>query len=189
MKLFRLSILLGGAGLLAAGLGGCLSAPEFSTTPEISFDNITLQRLAPKVSGGIPRDSIRITVRYQDGDGDLGLSAAELTLPQYKFPGKFSKNFFIEPFVKNPGSKVYVSTVSLGTTTAAAYDGTFGHLTSLTDSKSAPIKGTITYAPIAFNLGTPFVPGQKVKFQVSIADRALHVSNTIMTDSVVIGPR
>jgi hypothetical protein len=79
--------------------------------------------------------------------------------------------------------------VSKGLTTAGAYNGAFPHPTATTDSKAAPIKGTLTYAPIAFGLGDIFQPGQTVRFEITIADRALNLSNTITTDSIVIQPR
>jgi len=56
------------------GLFGCLSPPEYSTTPHI--DDIGAGDLyfvqAPS-SGGL--DSLFLTLHFKDGDGDLGLSA------------------------------------------------------------------------------------------------------------------
>ena len=186
MKLFRLAFTLGTAGLLAASLGSCLKAPDYSTTPEIAFDNITNLRLAPKVSGGVVQDSMRLTIRYQDGDGDLGLNSDERKALQGT---SFYNNYFIEPYVKQINDKRYVSAASLGRTAVGAYNSAYPHVTTLTDNKAAPIKGTLTLALIPFILGQTFLPGEKVKFSIQIADRAKHLSNVIMTDSVVIGPR
>lgn len=186
MKLFRLASTLGGTGLLAASLGGCLKAPDYSTTPEISFNEIKDTRLQPKVSGGVVQDSIRLTVNYQDGDGDLGLNSDErkalLGTANYN-------NYFIEPYVKQVNSKVYVSAASLGRTAVGTYNSAYPHVTTLTDNKAAPIKGTLTLALIPFILGQTFLPNEKVKFSIQISDRAKHLSNVVMTDSVVIGPR
>jgi hypothetical protein len=194
---FRLALSIGSLGLLAASLNSCLKAPEYSTTPSISFNNIQIKR-APSVKGSQPLDTIRITINYQDGDGDLGLTSAEQKVAPFTFRNpdstynKFNNNFFIEAYVRNRTSSRYQLLVTKSTTNPAlyaGYDGAFGHPTTSTDSKAAPIKGTLTYKPIAFGLGDVFQPGDSVRFEVSIADRALHVSNTITTSSVYIAPR
>ncbi|QKG55620.1 hypothetical protein GKZ68_02580 [Hymenobacter sp. BRD128] len=192
MNLFRLAYSIGGLGLLATSLSACLKAPEYSTTPSISFNDIQDIRIQPKQAGGQPLDSIRMTINYQDGDGDLGLTSDERKNPPYDYQkgaNKFYNNFFVEPFVRNTVTGKYESVVSKGLTTAGAYNGAFPHPTTTTDSKAAPIKGTLTYAPIAFGLGDIFQPRDSVRFEISIADRALHVSNTITTRSVYILPR
>lgn len=194
MKFFRLAGAIGGLGLLAGGLSGCLKAPEYSTTPSISFNEIRRTRYTPTNAREQVLDTIRIKINYQDGDGDLGLTADEVAAQPTKYTGRFAKNYFIEPFVKNRVSGKYEPLTSVGVPfpnvyNAGQYNGLYLHPTATTDSKAAPIKGTLTYTLIPFGLGDTFVPGQTVRFQVSIADRALNVSNTIMTDSVVIPPR
>ena len=192
---------MGGLSLLAGGLSSCLSEPTYSSTPAIDFDNIRVVRVYPKNAlgqidlKGQPTDSVLVTIRYQDGDGDLGLNAADQTLPQFKFPARFSKNYFIEPLVKNRATNKYQSLASITDSTVANpvykrgnYYGTFDRITALTDNKSAPIKGTLTRS-VNFNYGDIFTAGQTIKFRVSIADRATHISNIITTDSIVIAPR
>jgi hypothetical protein len=188
---FRLASSLGGLGLLAAGLSSCLKAPEYPVTPSISFNDIQVIRIQ-KQAGGQPLDSIRMTINYQDGDGDLGLSPDERKSPPFDFQkgaNKFYNNFFVEPFVRNAATGRYESLVAKGLTTPGAYNGAFPHPTSATDSKAAPIKGTITYAPIAFGLGDTFQPRDSVRFEISIADRNRNVSNIITTRAVYIRPR
>jgi len=188
---FRLAFSIGSLGLLAASLSSCLKAPEYPVTPSISYNNIQVIRIQ-KQAGGQPLDSIRLTINYQDGDGDLGLSPDERKNPPFDFQkgtNKFYNNFFVEPFVRNAATGRYESLVAKGITTPGAYNGAFPHPTSTTDSKAAPIKGTITYAPVAFGLGDTFQPRDSVRFEISIADRAQHVSNTITTRAVYIRPR
>ena len=192
MKLFRLALTLGGLALLAGGLSACLREPSYSTTPEISFDNIRVGRSYPKDSKGnidlkgIPTDTIVVTVRYQDGDGDLGLNQAEVKLPQYTYP--LSLNYYVQPLLKNPATRKYAPLTLAGQTAPFTDNGTFDHPTTLTDSKTLPIKGTLT-RKLFYNYGDVFIAGQTVKFQVSILDRAMHKSNVILTDSIVIAPR
>lgn len=197
MTSFRLALVSGGLGGLALSLSSCLKEPEYSTTPAISFNNIQDIRIPPKVAGAQALDSVRLTINYQDGDGDLGLTADERKNAPYDFQGgnnRFYNNFFVEPFIKNTRTGKFepLTTVGVpapGRYVAGQYNGAFPHPTTDTDGKAAPIKGTLTYAPIAFGLGDVFVAGQTVRFEISIADRALHVSNTITTDSIVIKPR
>ena len=188
---FRLALSLGSLGLLAASLSSCLKAPEYPVTPSISYTDIQVIRIQQQ-AGGQPLDSIRMTINYQDGDGDLGLSPDERKSPPFDFQkgtNKFYNNFFVEPFVRNAATGRYESLVSKGITTPGAYNGAFPHPTATTDSKAAPIKGTITYAPVAFGLGDTFQPRDSVRFEITIADRALHTSNTITTRAVYIRPR
>jgi len=187
MKPFRLVLSLGGLALLAAGLGGCLKAPEYSTTPSISNNNVRVRRYKYADPKQQPIDSVFITVNFQDGDGDLGLTAAESQVAPYAYPSIFNNNYFVEPFLKDPKTGKFASTVSLGLTTNGAYNGRFDHITGLTDSKTAPIKGTLTRT-IALGYGDLFTAGQVVRFDVHIVDRALHLSNIIRTDSIVIAP-
>ena len=195
MTFFRLALVGSGLGGLALGLSSCLKEPEYSFTPAISFNDIRVIRIPPKSAGEQALDSIRMTINYQDGDGDLGLSTDDLKVSPFTFLNpdstynRFSKNFFIEIFIRNPATGIYQLRATKTITSPAGYDGAFPHPTTDTDSKSAPIKGTLTYAPGAFGLGDIFQARDSVRFEISIADRALHVSNTITTKAVYITHR
>jgi hypothetical protein len=67
---------------LLLGASACYQAPEFPTEPEISFDDI-------KFYDTQAQDSLVLTVNFQDGDGDLGLSGSEVDQPYNPF-------FFVE---------------------------------------------------------------------------------------------
>jgi hypothetical protein len=64
--------------VLAAFAASCADPPEYSNTPEILFDNIIFRDV---VDPALP-DSLIITVKFKDGDGDLGLDPQE-TGPPY----------------------------------------------------------------------------------------------------------
>jgi len=181
MKRFRL-LLAGTLGALTLGLGSCLKAPDYPVTPEISVDDTSVTLRHYTNSGTQPIDSVFITIRFQDGDGDLGLSSAESAVAPYAYPSRFNNNYFIEPYVKVNGT--FVSLVSLGRTTAGAYNSRFEHIATTSENHSAPVKGTLTrvYA-IAYQ--SLYRPGEEACFDVSIADRALHESNVVRTSSVV----
>jgi len=178
----RLRLLVPGlAGLLTLGLSSCLKAPEYSSTPEISYDSILLKH---DVSTSQPIDSVFITIRFQDGDGDLGLSSTESNAAPY-VGTRFASNYFIEPYVKASTGNNFVPVKDLGRgISAGAYNSRFEHIATTSDNRSAPIKGVLTRA-YTFAYRTLFQPGEEVRFTVSIADRAMHESNTITTESVV----
>ncbi len=167
--------------LVVAGgaVSSCLNPPDYSLTPSIDNPQLDAKRYG---TGGARRDSVVITVSYQDGDGDLGLATAD-TAGVYSIRGSNNKNYFLQPQVKDPRTgnfQNYTSTtVKLG-----QYNGRFPRITS-PDAKAAPVKGTLVYSQ-SFLLGSPFVPGQEVRFVVGIQDRALNKSNTVTTGSYII---
>lgn len=61
------------AGALLMGLQSCFEPPEFPVVPRIEFDNIIF-RDAPNPADA---DSLILTIRFTDGDGDLGINANE----------------------------------------------------------------------------------------------------------------
>lgn len=184
--MFRLVRTAGLLSLLAGGFTSCLSEPSYSTTPEISFNNISRQRYT---INGARVDSVFITINFQDGDGDLGLSSTEATVAPYT-PTYYGANFYMTPFVKNATTGTYTALQfarpDLFLTVNSYYDR-FDHPSATTDNRAAPLRGTLRRA-YAFLYGSPFLPNQEVKFTVSIFDRALHQSNQIETTSIVFSP-
>jgi len=183
MNLFRLAQTAGLLSLMTVGFSGCLSAPTYSNTPEISFESISRQRHT--INGSIV-DSIFITINFQDGDGDLGLTQAEATVAPYT-PRYYGANFYATPFVKNSTGKYdSLKTVrpDLFLRKSSYYDR-FDHLSTTTDTKASPLRGTLRRA-YAFLYGSPFLPNQEIRFTVSIFDRALHQSNEIETSTILI---
>ena len=187
----------GRAGALVAStlaFVGCLKAPDYPVEPTIAFDTITLRSFPNPPSPRV--DSVRVTVSFQDGDGDLGLGGrlgvpADAEYP-YAFqnndgtPNRYNSNYFIEPYRKNRSTGVFEK-LPISVIPAGEYNGRFPRLTAA-DTKPAPLKGTIS-RDFSFALGAPFIPGDEVRFEVIIADRALHESNTITTSSIIIPPR
>ncbi len=195
MKPFRLAFFLAGAAALTAGLSACLREPDYSTTPEISFNSIQLIRVPPKVRGGVTLDSIRVTINYQDGDGDLGIDDVQGTGVYSRnkpdgTPNKFYNNYFIEPYLLDRATRQYVSLASLGIITQGIFNSGFPRPIKDANKRAAPIKGTLTFALLGQDVGGLIAqPGRALRFEVSIADRALRVSNTIVTDTVRINKR
>lgn len=58
---------------------GCFKPPEFPDEPEISFSNIVF------IPGADTGDSLILSIDFQDGDGDLGLSGSDDNFPYHPF--------------------------------------------------------------------------------------------------------
>ena len=187
------------AGLLivvgSAALGSCISPPDFPETPSIEFKELIVKRQPS--NGSIPVDSVIVTVTFKDGDGDLGLTEEEYNNPPYKRlndDGTLNLNhwnYYFKLFVKAPGDtefRPYTITPDLLPLKPEDYYGQFPHLEPPNIEKKAPLQGDLRFSQ-AFTLGSPFYPGQEVRFEVTIKDRALNTSNTITTSSFVVAPQ
>jgi hypothetical protein len=188
MNLFRLAQTAGLLSLVAVGSTSCLSEPSYSSTPEISFESITRQRYNT-TTGGIV-DSVFITVNFQDGDGDLGLTTGEAS----SLPAGKALNHLVTPFIKNTATGRYDSARSVYPyLPKRSYYSRFDHISTTTDNRASPLRGTLTRR-YGFALGSPFLnplytpnaTSQEVKFTVSIFDRAMHQSNEVETTSIII---
>lgn len=167
---------------LIIGFYSCQKPPEFSYTPAIKLSNITKEYKETDQGKG---DYVTISIDFTDGDGDLGLSETEDTLPPFYENGEKSKvynNILISMYYK---SKNEWKTVNF--TKNSDLNGLFRRLQD-TDIKS-PIKGTIDYTYIIFNQGQfefGFKKNDTVKFDIQIRDRALNLSNIITTNPLVL---
>lgn len=83
---------LGWMAAMAIGIGGCFKAPEFPIIPSIEFNNIEFTDVKdPSVD-----DTLKLTLNFKDGDGDLGLDPSETDAPyNEKWYYRFSDGTFI----------------------------------------------------------------------------------------------
>ncbi|MDO7876332.1 hypothetical protein Q5H93_16425 [Hymenobacter sp. ASUV-10] len=182
MNLFRTLSLGGLLAVGTAGLSGCLTAPEISTTPEISLKEIRLIHV-DNPGQVIDVDTLVVVVNFKDGDGDLGLTGQDLTVAPYD-DDAYKYNYFIQAYIKNELTDVFEPyTPPAGGT----YNGLFNFLPLVEDrDKKAAKKGELGFKQ-DFTLENEFKPGTEVRFVISIMDRALHRSNEITTPSVILG--
>jgi len=181
MNLFRTLSLGGLLALGTVGLSGCLTAPDISTTPEISLKEIRLIHV-DNPGQEIDVDTLVVVVNFKDGDGDLGLTGQDLTVSPYDRP-EYKYNYFIQPYIKNELTDVFEPLTLPGDT----YNGLFNFLPLEEDrDKKVAKKGELGFKQ-DFTLENDFKPGTEVRFVISIMDRALHRSNEITTPSVTLG--
>lgn len=190
MTMFR-TLKIGAAAMVALTAGlltSCLQAPEYPITPNIDFKDIQVVRNNPG-GGQTPVDTVKISVDFTDGDGDLGLGEEEKGAPYNPSDanGNYNRttdNYFIKAYRRASPSQEFEEFVA---GTPQGYNSRFPKLFS-SDAKPGPLKGTLTLTLNLF-LGSPFRPGEEVRFEVSIMDRALNESNKITTASYVVQPR
>jgi hypothetical protein len=149
MKLIRHTCFL----LALLALSGCETDPVFPLEPNISFVSIT-----PSTATQFTADEIKVTIHYEDGDGDLG------------YNGDPVNNLFLTDlrlaFAGNPGRVNSFSFESLSPNT-----------------KNPSIQGDIT-----ITLTTPpYEPSEEaLVFEIYLIDRAGNESNRITTDGITI---
>jgi len=190
MNLFR--TLSSGVLLLTAwaGLNSCINAPSYPIEPAIDFKDLQVVHV-PAGNGQLAVDTLKFALNFKDGDGDLGLSDADIKNAPYntKTGGHnnrgYGYNYFIQPFVKNASGQFvqFVNPAPFGV--VGEYDGRYLRLDQV-GAKPAPLRGTLNYKLPLFLDGAIFKPGQVYRFEISILDRALHESNKITTSEVTL---
>lgn len=171
--------------LLATGTAGCIDTPDFSYSPKIEYNGIS-QRTRIDSADGVPvgkTDIVTVTINFEDGEGDLGASSAEVqdlvvfTKSYEKVPGwNLEANCELVTMIQNKDSTWSESILN---------EDKFKFFPLLKkDGKAGPMKGKL-------DLNLPFhrldnaVP-TRIKYKIRIIDRAFHISNQIETDPVIV---
>lgn len=172
--------------LLAAASAGCVDIPDFSDTPKIYYNGISQETRIDTILGiAQETEVVTVTIDFEDGDGDLGASNAEVqdtlgfTKSYQNVPGwNLQGNYELVTMTQNKDS-TWSESVRNG--------DRFKFFPLLkTDGKAGPIKGKLD-CNIRFRRLGSAVP-TKMKFKVRIIDRAFHISNQIPETDVVSVP-
>ena len=165
-------------GLLA--LAACQEKMDYPIEPKISYNGLGYVMDADSTLTG----EVVLSIGYTDGDGDLGLDDAD-TLYPFGANDPHYYNLMIDylkwdgtTFVETPLLSWNQQTQQYDT---ISFNARFKRL--VFDDEVKPISGTIDYKMMVFN---PLSPNDTIKFRVHIIDRALHQSNMIETDAIVI---
>jgi hypothetical protein len=176
--------------LAGAGLNSCIQAPDYPITPEIDFKEAR-NAFTPGTGGNSSLNEITFVLNFRDGDGDLGLSQEDTKKPPYnqapQAPLPLDRNhttseynYFIQPekLVGNVWTSFQAGIVG-------EYDGTFIRLDGA-DAKPAPLRGELNYRLPLYIDGTVYKANDKFRFRLTIVDRALHVSNTVISSEITL---
>jgi hypothetical protein len=169
--------------VVLVGLGACVQEPSFSSTPAIQFKSI--QKITKTSNDGfggtIKIDSVIMSINFQDAEGDLGLTEAQLK-SDIKY--KDFRNFEVAVLLQKNGIFIPIT-----------FNPALGGLMNFKfkpNQKSGPIEGSIDYSTqfvYAFYKGySPQFTAKNdtLKFKIFIRDNALNKSNTIETDPIII---
>lgn len=162
---------------LAATLTACFNEPDYSDTPEIRLVGppvkVTLE--AGSGVGQARRDSVIMTIRVQDGTGDIGEDTRDTSRQRTIFGKETWGNYEVKTFEFVNGTYKELP--------AGDNSKLFFPRSPLSSQKGA-VEGDIDFSQVFF-YQRPFRLAP-VRFQVRIRDRALHVSNTIVTDTISV---
>src|SRR5688572_16452720 len=100
MKTIKSLVLLLGA----LALGSCFDPPEFPNVPQIEFADIQF-----KEGNATNRtDSLIVTLRFKDGDGDLGIDASD---PLYNTGPDFNNVRLYQTNLSDPANLIAINPV------------------------------------------------------------------------------
>lgn len=149
--------------MLSAATTGCLRREAFPVEPKIAFKSLDVYT-----------DSASLSITFTDGDGDVGLDPGD-TLPPFQPSGAWFNNFLVDYYKRVDGvweQEHFVLPLHY-------------RVPNLTPSgNNKALDGTITVA-----LQWPIVPGSEgdsIRLDVRLVDRALHVSNTVSSPTVLV---
>jgi hypothetical protein len=171
--------------LLAIASTGCVDIPDFSDTPTIYYNGISQETRIDTINGAPQGETevVTITVDFEDGDGDLGATNAEVqdtlvfTKQYWNAPGwNLEANYELVTMIKRKNGS-WSETIMSG--------DSFKFFPRLKlDGKAGPIKGKLDLNA-RFRKSRSAVP-TTVKFKARIIDRAFRFSQQITTDTVVV---
>ncbi len=160
---------------------GCLcyfscnnSDPKPKAAPVLQLNQIT------KIDNGQGSDSLLLVdLTYEDEDGDLGLDE-EMTDPPFNFGNAFFYNLFVEMYTNTDTGWSQITNPDNGR--IIDLNERFANLTPGGNDKH--IKGEMELS--LFASPYPGVKPEKVFFKFQIADRNLHLSNQVVSDTLIL---
>lgn len=157
-----------GALVIAVVFSGCIKPEEFPLEPNITYDKFS--------SSG---DSGKISFKFTDGDGDIGLGDDEIN-PPYDTSSKFYNNVFIRYYEKVNG----VWKQGIG---AEGEPVEFTYRTKKIQpmGKNKALKGTIIVNIVPFYYNPFSTDSDTIKFDIQMADRSLNLSNIVESPEIV----
>lgn len=150
------------------GMSSCVKEKEFPTTPVIEF--LYYSAYTP--------DSADCVISFTDGDGDIGILEGDATTPndyQLKYLYKDTTDGLFKPFDSNPSTPAFDTLFYSYRVPNLTPDGQYKAL-------DGEIRAKLRAAPLYYPLHTI------VKFEITLRDRAGHLSNTVMTSEIEVNP-
>lgn len=169
----------------------CYNEPEdFPNEPIIRVTDVKTEFRNDNIIIEGERNIVTISLEFQDGDGDLGISPAErndsssvfaptLIIDGVRKINPFYNNYFLDVYRVENGNRKLLTFLDNVT-----YNSSFDRL--IKDGSSSAIEGTLIQTisiPLGLRVqaGPPIQVGDTIDFDIQIADRAFNLSNTEST--------
>ena len=154
--------------LSAAMLSSCVKEKDFPVTPTITF----------LYYSAYTNDSADCVIAFKDGDGDVGILDDDETTPN---------DYRLKYLYKDPIDGVFKPFDAIDSTAAMDtlfYSYRVPNLTPEGQYKAldGEIRAKLRAAPLYYPLHTI------VKFEITLRDRAGHISNKVMTSEITVTP-
>lgn len=152
----------------------CEKPKTYPDTPAIQFVSLAKERGVLR-----PDSNSIITISFTDGDGDIGLNSYD-TLAPYNLTSVYYDDFIVSLFQKVNGAWVE-DTAFKQPNGLSPFCGRLPYLTPTGSNKA--LSGNISMTQPIWLYP---VTSDTIHYQVYIFDRALHRSNMITTNDIVI---
>ena len=156
-------------------ISSCLKPQTFPNEPEIEFVSFI-----PKGDSGL------FTISFTDGDGDIGLSQAQLD-PPYDTGSYYYYNIYFNYYEFMNGSWVRGTADPVGNNFPTADSITFGYrLENITPvGQNKALRGEIEVALEPFYFNTSSNHNDSLRFEIVLIDRSLNQSNIVQTPLIL----
>jgi hypothetical protein len=174
--------------LISINFNSCEKPPKYSLTPEIEFANVRRIYKFFDLEQNMG-DSVIISLKFKDGDGDLGVNKDDDYNSKYLPYADTAKDKDGKKTYELINYRVDFYRKEKGVYKLIDYNLNAQFPELVPYNNVGPIDGELHFGLKLFhqNLGFyGFTKKDTVKFDVKIIDRKLNVSNTITTDSLVI---
>jgi hypothetical protein len=148
------------------GLASCFKKENYASTPAIEF-----------VSFVKTQDSAKVTIKFRDGEGDIGLNDDQTSTP-FNIESKYHYNLYLVYYEKKDG--VWAPGLDLNGDSIVFKN----RLRPIYSGKPKSISGEIVYTiePFYFNIGSP--NNDTIQYKIQLIDRALNESLWLNTPEI-----
>lgn len=160
---------------LLCGFSACNREPQYSIIPEI-----TKFLGSDYIANGTDIPYFKISFRFQDGDGDVGLNTHDNYYP-FDSTSTYYYNFFVNYYEKQHGVYTRIDSVTPPLGERIAYNSN-ARIPRMSENVPEPIEVDLTI-DLSFN---PFSLFDTIYYEFYIVDRALHQSNTFRTPDLIL---
>jgi hypothetical protein len=161
----------GALAAVAVVFASCLKTADLPVEPRITVKSIA------QVNGSTQLDdTLTLTIGFTDGDGDIGLDDT-YSAPPFDSASFYFNNLFFDPEKLVNGSWVPVPQWPYYYRVKVLTPG--GQNKALDGEIAIALDGSFFPFP-------PILAGDTVRFRVRLFDRALHQSNELITESIML---